>query len=228
VLARSTDRASTWRETTVEARLVPAERFIVFFPPSPSLVLDGARRRVYASFQDGRLGDADVWLWASTDGGASFGPARRVNDTPRHDRRSQYLPKLAVAPGGRLDVLYYDRRQDRANVRNEVSLQSSGDGGRSFGPSLRLSDRGFDSRVGFGSERGMPDLGSRLALLSTRRDAVAVWADTRAGTEASAKQDLARALVRFQARSRWRAPLRLAGEVAAAAGALVVAAALVG
>lgn len=35
--------------------------------------------------------------------------------------------------------------------------------------------------------------------------------DTRAGTEASSKQDLARAVVAFDPASRWRGPLRTAG-----------------
>jgi len=86
-----------------------------------------------------------------------------VNDTEERDRTSQYMPKLSVAPNGRLDVLYYDRRADRRrNVMNEVSMQSSFDAGDSFGPRLRLSSRGFDSRIGFGAKGGPP--GSRQQI----------------------------------------------------------------
>lgn len=124
----------------------------------------------------------------------SFGPAVRVNDTPKADATSQYMPELAVASDGRLDVVYYDRRADFDNVDNEVSFQSSTDSAKTFTPRLRLSDRAFDSRIGPGSERDMPDLGNRLALLSTEDRALAVWSDTRAGTDASRKQDLVRAV----------------------------------
>jgi hypothetical protein len=86
-------------------------------------------------------------------------------------------------------------------------LQSSTDGARSFSSRVRLTDRSFDSRIGFGAERGMPDLGSRLGLLSDRRRALALWTDTRAGTQASNKQDLARAVVVM---SRAPAPVRVA------------------
>ena len=56
----------------MEPDLVPTERFIAFTPPFPSLAVDrDDGGRVYASFQDGRLGDADVWLWASEDEGAA-------------------------------------------------------------------------------------------------------------------------------------------------------------
>jgi len=197
VLARSDDGGTSWTESVIEDSLVPTGRLIVFIPPFPSMAVDRERDRVYASFQDGRLGDSDVWLWASPDGGTTWGEPTRVNDTVERDATSQYLPELAVAPNGRLDVVYYDRRADSDNVMNEVSLQSSSDGGGTFSPSLRVSDRPFDSTIGFGSERDLPDLGSRLGLIATDDRALAVWSDTRAGTPASKKQDLVRALVAF-------------------------------
>jgi hypothetical protein len=218
VVARSDDEGSTWRETVVDDSVVPTERIIVLFPPSPSLAVDPKRERVYVAFTDGRLGDADVRVWASHDGGATFGQGQRVNDTPRRDRTSQYLPKVAVAPDGRVDVAYYDRRRDPDNVMNEVSFQWSRDGGRSWERRLRLADRPFDSRIGFGSERGLPDLGSRLGLASTDKRAMAVWTDTRAGTAASGKQDLALGFVAFRP-TWWSVPLRVMG-VALAAGVL--------
>ncbi len=197
VLARSTDRGATWKESLVEERLVPSERFIVFTPPSPSLAVDQDDGRVYAGYYDQRLGDQDAWVWSSSNGSGDWGAPTRVNDTPEHDETSQYLPKVSVAPDGRLDVIYYDRRADSSDVKNEVSLQSSTDDGKSFGPRVRLSSEAFSSKIGFGSERDLPDLGSRLGLLSTDSRAFAVWTDTRAGTLASNKQDLARAVVAF-------------------------------
>ncbi|MEX2618928.1 MAG: sialidase family protein [Egibacteraceae bacterium] len=199
LLARSSDGGATWTDTLVDDALVPTGRVVAFFPPSPSLVVDGGR--VYAGFHDARAGDADVWVWTSHDAGATFADPVRVPDLGAEDATDQYLPALAVAPGGRLDVIYYDRRADPANIMNEVSLQSSHDHGASFTPSVRLSDRAFDSRVGLGSERDLPDLGSRLGLVATDRTAHAVWADTRTGTQASNKQDLAHATAAMPATS---------------------------
>jgi hypothetical protein len=197
VLARSGDRGQTWQESVVDDRLTPTERFIAFTPPYPSLAVDRDSGRIYAGFQDGRLGDADVSVWSLAQGSDTWEGPVRVNDTPRRDRTAQYLPKLGVAPDGRLDVVYFDRRADRANVMNEVSLQSSFDEGESFIPRTKLAERGFSSRIGYGSERGMTDLGSRLGLVATDSRALAVWGDTRAGTRASNKQDLGRAVVAF-------------------------------
>lgn len=222
VLARSTDAGESWQETVVDDQVVPTQRFVVFIPPAPSLAVDRERGRIYVGFSDGRLGDADVRVWSSTDGGASFGAGVRVNDTPEADATAQYLPQLAVAPSGRLDVLYYDRRADPDNVSNAVSLQSSTDAGVSYGPRLVLSDRAFDARIGAGSERGLADLGSRLALVSGDDAALAMWTDTRAGTQASGKQDLARAAVAFTAPSPLREALPWAAALVALAAVAVV------
>ncbi len=197
VMAKSTDRGVTWKESVIEDKLAPAQRFIAFTPPFPSLAVDRRSGTIYSAFHDRRSGNADVYVWTLKPGSPRWSPPVRVNDTPRSDRSSQLLPALSVAPDGRLDVLYYDRRVDPADRMTEVSLQSSFDGGRSFLPRLRLSDRPFDSRIGYGSERGIPDLGSRLGLISTSERALGVWTDTRGGTLASGKQDLARGLAAF-------------------------------
>ncbi len=197
VAARSDDGGVTWREAVVDEGVVPTERMIVFLPKFPALAVDRERGRVYAAYQDGRFGRSDVLAWRSDDGARTWSGPRRVNDTPEPDRSTQSMAALDVAPGGRLDVAYYDRRADPRDVWTEVSLQSSYDHGESFTPRTVVSDRAFDPRIGLGSERGLTDLGSRLALRSGASRATAVWTDTRAGTRASGKQDLARATVAF-------------------------------
>ena len=194
VMTRSRDGLRDWEESLVDDRLTPIERFIVFLAPAPSVAIDDDGR-AYAAFHDARLGDPDVWLWSFDPKGSEWAGPRRVNDTRRRDGTAQYLPSLAVAPDGRLDVMYYDRRDDRRNQMNQVSLQSSFDHGETFTRSLRLSSKGFDSKIGFGAKEGLPDLGSRLALVSDDRSALGVWTDTRAGTPATQKQDLARAVI---------------------------------
>lgn len=129
-------------------------------------------------------------------------------------------------------MVYYDRRDDPDNVMNEVSLQSSRDGGAAFTDRLVVSDEPFDSRVGFGAFRDMADLGSRLGLVSTGDRALAVWTDTRAGTEVSGKQDLSQAIVAFTGGPAWPpaglVAIRLAGGVLVVLGAALLIAWLVG
>jgi hypothetical protein len=210
VVARSLDRGAMWQESVVDDEVVPTTRFIAFLPPFPSLAADRDSGRLYVAFEDGRLGSADVWLWTLAPGSARWSAPVRVNDTPRNDRTTQSLPRVAVAPGGRVDVVYYDRRADAPrDVLDEVSLQSSRDAGRTFSGRVALTTSFFDSRIGQGSERGLPDLGSRLALVSGEHEAIAAWSDTRSGTEASNKQDIYAATVRFDSGSGRRDVLRL-------------------
>ena len=226
VVARSVDRGATWAESVVDDAVVPVRRFIAFLPPSPSIAVDRASGRLYVAFHDGRDGDPDVRVWSLAPGAGTWSGPVRVNDTPVRDGTAQYLPKLAVAPDGRVDVVYYDRRDDaRANVFNRVSLQSSDDEARTFGPHTAVSDVEFDSRIGFGSERDLADLGSRLGLVSDDDGAIAAWSDTRAGTDASSKQDLY--VARLRPGRRWVADaLRYGGAAVLLAGALALGVAL--
>jgi hypothetical protein len=191
VLGRSDDGGRTWQESVVDDRIVPTRRFLAFLPPTPSLAIDDGDGRIYAAFEDGATGHADVHLWSLARGARGWTGPAKVNDTPSHDDTSQYLPRLAVSPDGRLDVAYYDRRADAKDRFNAVSLQSSTDGGRTFTGHVTLSSRRFDSRIGAGSENGLPDLGSHLGVVSEPAGVLAAWADTRAGTVGSNKQDIA-------------------------------------
>lgn len=222
VVARSLDGGATWSESVVDDSVVPTRRFIAFLPPFPSLAVDPGSGKLYVAFEDGRDGDRDVRLWSLPPGAGTWSGPVRVNDTPLRDGTAQYLPKLAVAPDGRLDIVYYDRRDDkRRNLFNNVSLQSSRDGGRTFSARERLSSTAFDSRVGLGTERELADLGSRLGLVSDREGALAVWTDTRNGTDASIKQNLYAASVRA-GRSQTMAALRYAGYALMFAGLLAL------
>ena len=228
VVAKSGDLGATWRETALAPALVPTRRFRMVSPPAPALAVDAHRHRAYVAFQDGGEASPDVVLWRSTDEGGTWSRAVRVNDTARHDGTSQYLPALAVAPDGRLDVVYYDRRTDHRDITTSVSLQSSFDGARSFSPHVVLSDRGFDSGIGPGAAQDMAELGDRLALASTDRAVLALWTDTRGGNRQTGKQDVARAVAVVRAPSRLRPWLHGGGLAMAALGVLGLVAAVVG
>lgn len=222
VLARSPVDEGTWTETTIDTNLTPIDRYLVFLPPFPSLAVHAGR--VSVAFHDARAGDADVWMWTSDEAGERFAPEVRVNDNPPGDGTSQHLPQVAAAPDGRLDVVYLDRRADPNDVLAEVVLQSSADGGQTFGPRVMLSDAAFDSRVGWGSHRGLPELGSRLGLLSTSTQALAAWPDGRAGTVELPEQDIYRALASFPPSDGGTRPaLKLVAGMLALIGAVLLA-----
>lgn len=173
----------------LEKGVVPTRRFLAFLPEFPSLAA-GPGDTLYVAWSDGRNGDEDVFLRRSDDDGRTWTAAERVNDNPRADGTSQYLPRVDVAPDGRVDVLYLDRRRDRRNVMTDATLASSFDEGGSF-QTTRLSSRSFDSRVGASAGARLPvDFGSRLGLSSTDSRSLAAWTDTRLGSVDTGRQDV--------------------------------------
>lgn len=171
------------RGVVVDDRLKPPERvMLIYTMPPPALAADRSGR-LFAAWYDARNGDWDVFLNRSTDKGRSWGRPLRLNDDRRGNGRHQYLPRLAVAPDGRVDVVFYDRRNDPKNIRNDVYYAFSRDGGQSFSPNLKLSSASSDSRSGqrylVPSAKGLVEFGARLALLSENDRALAAWTDTR-------------------------------------------------
>ena len=183
----------------LENGLVPAKRFLVYTPEFPSIAA-GPGDTLYVAWSDARNGNEDVFLRRSDDGGASWSRPTRVNGDPIADRTSQYLPQVDVAPDGRVDVLFLDRRRDPLhNTMMDATLASSYDRGRSF-QSTRLSSRSFDSSVGSSAGPLLPvDFGSRLALASDDGRALAAWTDTRLGSMATGRQDIFAALAEVPA-----------------------------
>ena len=179
--------------TEIESGIVATRRFLIFLPEAPSLAR-GPDDELFVAWADGRNGDEDVFLRRSADGREWSAPVR-VNDNPEGDGTDQFLPRVAVAPDGRVDVLFLDRRHDPGDVQTDAYLASSEDGGRAF-DNLRVSSQSFDSRVGptFGADYGT-DFGTKLGLDSTGGAAFTAWTDTRLGSEASGSQDVAFARV---------------------------------
>ena len=192
--------------TIVAGGLVPPSRLIVNLGPTPGFAWDLRSGRIYSVWDSGRGDERDVFLAHSDDAGRTWSPARAVHAGPG----AQYLPAVGVAPGGRVDVAFYDRSADPADVLVEVALASSGDGATSFTVAT-VSGTSFDSRIGFGSAQGLPQLGSQLAVVSQDDRAFAFWADTTAGSVATNVQDLAMATVEVTEAESSRWPLLAAG-----------------
>jgi hypothetical protein len=172
---------------TVAANLVIPQRIIVNLAPAPTFAADPSHPgRLYATWDAGQADGRDVGLARSDDAGATWMPPVAVLPRPR----GQFLPAVGVAPDGRVDVAFYDRSADPADVATQVTLASSSDGGRTF-RAATVSDAPFDSRIGFGSLQGIPLLGSHLAVLSQAGHALAFWSDTSRGSVDTNVQDLA-------------------------------------
>lgn len=166
----------------VEASIVPPGRVLLIFTMEPPALV-AHRDRACVAWTDGRHGDADTLLRCSQDRGRTWSGARRLNDDKLRNGISQYMPRLSIAPNGRLDAIFYDRRVVPGNFANDVFYTYSVDGGRTFSANARVTSDGSDSRIGpqyaHAAAEGLVEFGSRLALLSRSDDALAAWGDTR-------------------------------------------------
>jgi len=201
--------------------IIPQRVYVDIGTPRPGLARDRGSGRLYLAWESGRGARRDVFLASSFDDGASWSAPRAVAELAG----TQTLPTVAVAPGGRVDVVFYDRSGDRTDENTEVVLASSWDRGRTFTRGT-ISVRRFDSRIGFGAFQGLPVLGTHLAVVSHDGGAVAFWSDTRRGTIDDGIQDLAVGLVDIDEAGRPRWLLIALGLVLAAPGAWVLARAL--
>lgn len=185
VVTTSVDGAQSFSPgVEVDSGLIALERFLVFLPRSPSIAA-GPDAALYVAWADGRNGDDDVFLRRSGDGGTTWSAPVRVSDNPPGDGISQFLPAVAVADNGRVDVVFLERRGDTA----DAYLASSSDQGGSFS-SVRLSSRSFDPEIGPDMPRGYRELGSRLGISAQGSETFAAWTDTRAGSRATGRQDI--------------------------------------
>lgn len=182
VLSSSTNGGGDFsRHRVIDDGIVPPERVMLIFTMPPPALASAPSGGLYIAWHDGRHGDWDVFLrrW---DKGSGWQDRVRLNDDRIRSGRHQYLPALSVAPDGRLDVIFYDRRNDAKNIRNHVYYTFSTNHGGSFSSNRRLTVRPSDSRAGAQyrvvSARGLVEFGSRIGLASTPSSAIAAWTDT--------------------------------------------------
>ena len=214
----------------VDDRVAPPGRVMLIYTMAPPTVAADEDGNLFTAWWDSRGGNPDIYLSRSTDRGQTWSEPLRVNDDPAGD---QYLPRVAVAPGGRVDVLYLDRRNDPANNRNDVYYAYSTDGGRHFGPSAKVTTATSDTRVGqryqTPAAAGLFEFGNRIGLVSTRAGALGAWPDTRNSAIGGADQAVFTARITFPGTAEDTEgggfPWAVAGGVAA--GAAMIAAAVV-
>jgi len=192
VVATSTDKGLRFDPgRPVDSDIVPPGRFLVYLPVSPAFAI-GSNGDLVTAWADARSGDSDILLRRSTDRGKSWSKPVRVNRGTVGDKVPQDLPALGISPGGRIDVVYYDRTLDRRGATADVLLSSSTDGGKSFPKVVRISTMASSRKVGpDGSPYSMEqDFGTRISIVSQSDRAFAVWTDTRNGTPDTGKQDI--------------------------------------
>ncbi len=137
----------------------------------------------------------DVYYERSTDGGATWSEPTRLSDDPSDALTGQYHPDLAVAPDGRVDVAWWDFRNDNGDFANDVYLTSSADNGGSWSENVRITDQAVGRRIGVWY--GNADIRQAPGLVALDAFSVVGWDDTRNGDAATQTQDIYTTAVQY-------------------------------
>lgn len=137
----------------------------------------------------------DVYHERSTDGGQTWSSPVRLSSDDPDDLVGQYHPGLAIAPDGRIDIAWWDFRNDNGNFANDVYLASSTDNGATWSPDVRVTDRSIDRHLGVWY--GNADIRQAPGMAAREAYTVVAWDDTRNADEATHTQDIYSAAVQF-------------------------------
>jgi hypothetical protein len=228
VASTSRDAGESFEPSVVvDDAVVPPERVMLIFTMPPPAVAADEDGNVYAAWHDGRNDDWDAFAARSHDDGASWSGPVRINDDPDGGGAHQLLPQVSVAPDGRLDAVFFDRRKDSDNVAQHVYYAASQNRGQSFGSNVAVTRFSSSSQAGaqyaVPSAQGKVELGLGLALRSQNDGALAAWPDTRHALPGTAQQEIFTTLVRQETQPAstglgWLAGAVAAGGVVAATG----------
>jgi len=120
----------------------------------------------------------DVRFIRSTDHGQTWSASQRVNDDPTTNGAYQWFGTMAVAPDGRIDVVWNDTRNGGASF-SELYYAYSTDAGASFSPGVPVSP-GYDSTIGHPVQ---DKIGDYYHMVSDVAAANLAWAATFNGEE---------------------------------------------
>jgi hypothetical protein len=146
-------------------------------------------------------GTLDVYFRASGDGGKTWTEKKMLNDDPK-GRANHIDPGISVAPDGRVDVAWYDSRLNPGPLAqrtetgiNDVYATYSTDGGNTFAPNVRVSDRSANRAVGVWANN--VDQRLDVGIASSNGAMYVAWSDTRNGDSQFQPEDVYMASVRF-------------------------------
>ncbi len=197
-MARSTDGGKVW--APVDAAPVTGTRGA---DPKLAIDRDGTLHVAY-TFNSARTAgnenpdksegtdDNDIRAVSSDDGGKTWSAPIRVNDDPADDDNQQALAEIAVAPNGRIDLAWHDRRNAYAGPAesDDIYVASSSDHGKSFSTNHRVTDRTINLDVGLDGRIGTTSFYTPALAALDDGSAMVAWADPRQGNFLNGSQDI--------------------------------------
>jgi putative cell wall-binding protein len=197
VVAKSTDGGATWTRAMV-ASMLPGPKGANHASGFPRLAIDPKSNTVYLTYQNfTSAGNVDLYVQHSTDDAVTWSSPVQVNDDPSAATVDHVAGRIAVAPNGRLDVVWMDNRNAyptdsslMATPEDDIYYASSTDGGQTFTANRRITDRSINLDTGLDQRVGS-DVWYAPALAPLGNDAVAfAWGDSRLGNVDNDNQDI--------------------------------------
>ena len=196
VLARSTDLGQTFTSTVASPpSAYYADEQLAWSPEG------GERGSVHIVYEDKidpppGAGERDIYYRRSTDGGDTWGDAVKINDDDPDMFYVQVTPNVSVAPDGRVDVAWWDFRNDPGLFVNDAYYAFSEDNGESWSDNIRVSDVSSDRKIGTWSNGY--DMRAPVGIGSADSFALLGWEDTRLGDPVTQTQDVFASNVQFE------------------------------
>jgi hypothetical protein len=179
-LSRSADRGKTWAATQI--RPPSYENGSTFVIPyvrwSSEGGSDGTLHLVYAGTDRPELASyGSIFYMRSGDGGKTWTEPRVLPDDDPKLLNGKFVPNMSLAPNGRIDVAWWDTRDDPGIRSNDVYYTYSTDNGTTWAKNVRVTDQTIDRRFGVWGNNF--DQNSPPSLASINAYALFGWDDTR-------------------------------------------------
>lgn len=122
-------------------------------------------------------GLSEVYDRVSYDEGKTWSEPKALSDDDPNLYGGQFFPNLAIAPNGRVDVVWWDTRDIQGLRGTDAYYAYSTDDGKTWSKNMRLTDRSIDRKLGIWGNNY--DIASQPGVASTNQYAVFGWDDTR-------------------------------------------------
>jgi hypothetical protein len=125
--------------------------------------------------------DSDILMTRSKDGGATWSDPIRVNQDTIGNGKDQFQPQLAVTPGGQLDMMWFDRRNDPQDFYIDTYVGRSNDKGATW-HETRVTKKMWDPSVNPPISTSGQFIGDYQGMTASDCSAVPFWNDTSASS----------------------------------------------
>lgn len=197
IAAASTDGGKTWRKHRIATADDASE---------PVPLYDEENGVFHVVWHDNRNGDLDIFHSTSQDA-TQWSQPQRLNDDPVNNDIGQYYPQISQAPNGRIDVAWYDYRDDsypppqpeedgealtlgsNLGTWQTVYATHSSDGGQTWSGDVRVNPAVRIDRT-MGTWNGAYFVVVPVSVSSSNERTTVAWSGTQDGTSETAAQDI--------------------------------------